>query len=320
MIGIALFFALAFTIFVYWLCRMLGPGGWVQRKKSMVSRISGDPKPVSDKKSAPLLRRSYLSDIPFIEDLLRRNRAFADGISSSLKLTRLKMSVSLFLLISAVCGLFLFSLFKPIMGPASVLMAALGVSLPFLWLRMAKQIYINKFMENFPNALSMLSSSLKVGHVIEKGIDSIVHTSPYPVADEFRAVQGEVKLGISPQQALSNLYSRVTTPEVKMMVTGITINQEIGGNLSELLTNVEMTIRERFALQREVKALSAQGKFSAIALACIPIFIGWVSFTNNHDDFVAFFNSPIGHKCITAIVVSYLLALALILKIINLRD
>ena len=96
---------------------------------------------------------------------------------------------------------------------------------------------------------------------------------PDPIAQEFREVTEEVRLGLPMREALDNLSKRVAAPDIALLEIGILVTQDIGGNLAEVFDNIGHTIRERFKLQRETKALTAQGRMSGALLTGLPILV-----------------------------------------------
>jgi tight adherence protein B len=96
---------------------------------------------------------------------------------------------------------------------------------------------------------------------------------PDPIAQEFREVTEEVRLGLPLREALDNLSKRVDAPDIALLEIGILVTQDIGGNLAEVFDNIGHTIRERFKLQRETKTLTAQGRMSGSVLTALPIIV-----------------------------------------------
>jgi tight adherence protein B len=82
-----------------------------------------------------------------------------------------------------------------------------------------------------------------------------------------------MNLGFSTEVALESLSARVQSDDLDMVVTGIIIQRQVGGNLAQVLDNISSTIRERARIQREVKVLTAQGKLSGILIALLPLFL-----------------------------------------------
>lgn len=316
--------ALAIAIFFFIsLCailaiRLVGSNGFFTKRRFIQERVAGTSLVFTE--NSVLKKKNYFSDIQIIDRFLNQF-GFAKEISENLKITPYKISVSAFFLLSICISIFVFFFLRRMMPySGSLVLAFISSTIPFIYLRLIRQRYLKKFEEYFPNALSIISGSLKVGHVLEAGINAVAATAPYPINEEFKMVQGELKLGVGLQTALENLYKRIKNEELKIFITGVIINQELGGNLSEVLDNIEKTIRERFALNREIKALSGQGKMSAIVLFFIPIIISFMTYKSNPKTFLNFFTSPIGMLAIWFMGFMALISYLGIRKVINIKD
>lgn len=319
MILLAALFSILIAATIVVLLRFFGGGGPFAKQKILSDRISH----VSQGKNvsiASLRKRNYISDIQSF-DLLLTRFPFVVNLSGMLKMAKINMSVSVFFLMCFCAAGFSYLLLQTRLSvSASAILSLVCAYLPYLYLKIVRARYVKKFEEYFPNALNLISSSLKVGHVMESGINAVATTSPYPIADEFKTVQAEVQLGISLQQALQNLYRRIGGQEVKIFVTGVAINTELGGNLSEILDNIEKTIRERFALRREIDALSAQGKASAAVLFAIPFLLGMYMYSNNPESYNEFISVPEGQMCIWVFFICMLVSFLGIRQAIKLRE
>jgi tight adherence protein B len=205
-------------------------------------------------------------------------------------------------------------------GAVALGIGALMAYTPLLFLRWLHKRYIRKFTMMLPDTLSIMSRAIKAGHGIETALSVVVKSTPYPVNEEFKKAIGEMQLGLSLQNALQNLYRRMESEELKILVTGITIQQELGGNLSEILGNLEATMRERFAMEREVKALSAQGIMAGWGLAGICAFLMLFLFWNDRDNFIAFLGSPAGKISVGAALMFQAAGFFIIFKMVKVKD
>ena len=321
MIAIALLSGLAVALSVAALWKILGPEGSFKMRQQVRERIfksggshHGLAFPTSIEK------KPYIGKVKAFQNVLS-GYEFTQKIADLLRRSRLNVSVSLFLLSSfslGICSLalsihFLRAFFAI---PFAILMGFV----PFFYLRWRSNRYLLKFTEYLPNALSTIKNAIKVGHGLEAAIEAVVQTVPYPVSDEFRTVQTEMKLGQSLEVALQNLYQRIQTPETKIFVTGVNIHEELGGNLSEILDNLESTVRERFALQREIKALSAQGVMSSYVLCAVPFVMTAVWFFNDPAALKEFVYSQAGKTGITIAIFCQLTAFLWMRRVIQIKD
>ena len=324
MILAAFFVAVAISLTALTLFQLFGPGGSLAKEKQIKQRLSPTqaytPSPQPAAKSLSLLKKNNISNIIVFKEILDK-RDIAKKVLVLLQTAGLKISVSTYFLICLVTGVASFFILKIFLPVGVVIPISIGLCFaPFFCLSFVRGKYLDHFTEQLPNALSIVSGAIKVGHGLELALGTISKTAPQPIAGEFATVQAEMKLGLTLSEALSNLYERIKTPELKILVTGITINQQLGGNLSELLGTLEKTIRERFQLAREVKSLSSQGIMSATVLFVIPFLILGLLFRNDSKLMLEFFNSPTGRLMVLIAVVFQVIAFFWIRSIIRLKD
>jgi tight adherence protein B len=129
----------------------------------------------------------------------------------------------------------------------------------------------DRFEAQFPDALDLLIRALRAGHSLSTGLQMVGKELPDPVGSEFGQVAHEIQLGQQVRHALANLTYRVESEDLPFFVTAISIQQETGSNLAEVLQNLSRVIRERFKLYGKVKALTAMGRASANLLAGWPL-------------------------------------------------
>ncbi len=268
-----------------------------------------------------LKKGERVSEIEAFKQLLIQH-GIADKIALLLKTSKYKISVSVFLLICIVVSLLTFSFFYvTVRGFFVPMLLALFFGLtPLLYLIYRRRRYLKKFGEVLPDALSALSSSIRAGRSLESAIDVVAQTAPYPAREEFETVRGEVKFGVPIERALENLYERIRNPELKILVTGISIHRELGGNLSEILDNLERTIRERFAIIREIDTLSSQGRYSAWVLFAVPLALMFIYSKSDPITFTRFIQSDLGSKMIWLTIILDVLGLLWIRRLVRLHD
>jgi tight adherence protein B len=154
----------------------------------------------------------------------------------------------------------------------SALLAALaGSGLPLAALRGMRDARQRKFEEQVPDSLDTVVRSLKAGHALAVAIAAVGRNMPDPVGAEFRLTAAEVTYGLDLETAMVNLSSRVGQPDLALVVLAVSIQSKTGGNLAEVLSNLSHVVRARLKLRRRAKALSAEGRFSAILLSILPI-------------------------------------------------
>lgn len=172
--------------------------------------------------------------------------------------------------------------------------AALGASLPYLWIRRKRKRRLNAFEAQLPEAIDLLGRAIRAGHPLSSGLDMVARESPDPVASEFRRTFEEQRFGLPLEDSLLAMADRVTLVDVRILVTAILIQRNVGGNLAEILDNIAYTIRERFKIRRQLRVYTAQGRMAGYVLAVLPITVGFVIFLLNPEYMLTLFRDPVG--------------------------
>jgi tight adherence protein B len=137
------------------------------------------------------------------------------------------------------------------------------------------------FADQLDDSLQLMASSLRAGHSLLRAMDSVATEADTPTSEEFARIVNETRVGRDLGDALDELADRMGSDDFSWIAQAIAIHREVGGNLAEVLDAVGTTIRERNAIRRQVKALSAEGKLSAIVLMALPFGIAaFISISN----------------------------------------
>jgi tight adherence protein B len=147
----------------------------------------------------------------------------------------------------------------------------LAILLCFVTLRFKRARRHKKFGAQFPDALDMIVRSLRAGHPVPIAIGLVAREMPDPCGTEFGLATDEITYGTDLETAMRNLYFRVGQQDLPLFVTAVAIQTSTGGRLSEILESLSEVIRTRFKLRRKIKALAAEGRFSAIFLSGVPL-------------------------------------------------
>jgi tight adherence protein B len=143
--------------------------------------------------------------------------------------------------------------------------------------------------------------------------------SPDPMGTEFRQIFDEQKFGLPLEDSLLGLADRIDMVDVRIFVTAILIQREVGGNLAEILDKISYTIRERFTLQRQIRVYTAQGRLTGYILAAMPILLGLAITALNPGYMAILFEEPMGKVLIAAAAVLQFLGFLLIRRIIDIE-
>ena len=155
----------------------------------------------------------------------------------------------------------------------SVLMVLLGTVGPFLWLAVLASRRQAKFDEQLPSTLQLLSGALQAGHSLQQAVDTVVHEAGDPIAAEFQRVLTEARLGRPLEEAFEAMAKRTRSIDFEWTVMAIRLQRQVGGNLAEVLSTVSQTIRDRYSLKRQIRALSAEGRLSSLILSILPVLL-----------------------------------------------
>jgi tight adherence protein B len=155
----------------------------------------------------------------------------------------------------------------------TVVVVLLGVVGPFLYLSFRASRRQAKFEEQLPSTLQLLSGALQAGHSLQQAVDTVVNEAGDPIAGEFHRVLTEARLGRPLEEAFEAMARRTRSVDFEWTVMAIRLQRQVGGNLAEVLSTVSQTIRDRYSLKRQIRALSAEGRLSSIILAVLPILL-----------------------------------------------
>jgi len=241
-------------------------GVQVRKKKSVLS----DDVPKARMTSSPALSGIAGRAVGLAERSLQGERG--GRINSWLEKAGISMRPAEFVVLAAIAtivGIALGYLILRIPG------AVVGGLLALLLVRLVVQRKAAKrqaaFAEQLPDSLHLISGSLRAGFGLLQAIEVIGSEAPSPTAEEFRRVKVEVHLGRDLDDALGAMAKRVGSEDFAWVTDGIQIHREVGGDIAEIIDSVNSTIRARNQIRRRIRALSAEGRASAIVLILLPV-------------------------------------------------
>jgi tight adherence protein B len=261
----------------------------------LVFALRGDSKGVSDRldrfagrageaeAEAEAQKRKGKSATPLGDQVEKAiaGRGFAGKIQRDLAQANMKFTVAEFIglrVIAAVVGGLIGYIVEIIRGMGAPLIliaigAVVGFFIPTIYMRQAKGRRLHAFNNQLGDTITLLANSLRSGYSLLQSMEMCSRESPPPVSEEFRRVVQEVGLGLSTQDALNNLFRRVPSDDLDLMITAINIQHEVGGNLAQILDTIGHTIRERVRIKGEIRVLVAQQRISGYVVAALPIFL-----------------------------------------------
>jgi tight adherence protein B len=194
----------------------------------------------------------------------------------------------------------------------------LGV-LPLLFLRWKRRRKTSQIERYMPDAMELLARSLRAGHTLQGTLDLVSQEIPPPLGTEMRITFEEQKLGLSMVQAFRRMGERVASQDLRYFVTAVIIQSETGGNLSEILENIGLIIRDRLKLKGKVQSLTAEGRFSALILSLLPFGTFGVLFFLSREYAMTLFRDPMGPKLLTGALISIGLGIILMKRMVAIK-
>jgi tight adherence protein B len=203
-----------------------------------------------------------------------QDKRFSSKVQRDLARADLRLRVAEYYYIRIGLALGLAAVLLLLRDPLSAVVGAiLGYFLPRIWVGRRIGSRLNAFNKQLPDTITLLSNSLRAGSSFLQSIELVSRESPAPMGPEMGRVVREVNLGLSMEEALSNLVRRIKSDDLDLMVTAIGVQQQVGGNLAEILDTIAFTIRERVRIKGEIRTLTAQGRYSGYLVAFLPIAI-----------------------------------------------
>lgn len=203
--------------------------------------------------------------------------------------------------------------------PLAVLGAVVGGYLPIFYLKRKAQRRSDAFEASLPEAIDLLGRAIRAGHPLSAGFKMVAEELKDPISTEFQRTFEEQRFGLPFDDAIIAMADRVALIDVRILVTAILIQREVGGNLAEVLDNLATVIRARFTIRRQLRVYTAQGRFSGYTLAVLPIIVGFLIYALNPDYMKLLFTHPIGKLLVFLAVVMQIVGFLWIRKIINIE-
>lgn len=254
-----------------------------------------------------ILRRRVLSEMPFLNRCLH----FIPRIERLERLVRLsntRYTIGFFLLLASVIASIGFLVVHSLTRQFALSAVAAGVlgTIPFLYLLKKKKRRMAKLLSQLPDTLELIARALRAGHSFSTGMKLAADEFDDPIGPEFSETLDEINYGVSVADALKNLASRLDCPDLKYFVVSVILQRETGGNLAEIMDSIAYLVRERFKFQGKVRALSAEGKLSALILCVLPFFVVVALLITTPEYVQVLITDPIGR--IMAVASSCLMA------------
>lgn len=315
--GVTIFIAVAFGL----------EGGfiwWNERRSPEAKRISGRLMAVSAgghaAKELTILKQRAMSSSEGLQKLLL-SMPRMHSLDRLLIHSGLTLTVGDFLGLTLILGLVGF--FGPLIAGrglliGSVLALVLG-ALPMLYIMRARVKRLEKIELQLPDAIDLMGRAMRAGHALPNALSMVGDEMAEPIGGEFRILFDEINYGVTLQDALLNLLSRVPSTDMKYFVVALLLQRETGGNLTELLDNISTIVRSRIKLMGEIRTLSAEGKLSAWILSLLPFCVALVISIINPGYLKVLWTDPAGLKLIYGAMLMMIFGIWWMSRIVKIR-
>jgi tight adherence protein B len=152
-----------------------------------------------------------------------------------------------------------------------VLGVVMGVGGVFFWVNRTAKQRMNLLEEQLPDSIELMVRSLRVGHPFSTAIGIVAKEIPDPLGSEFGVISDEAAYGRDVSESLKAFAERMDSQDLRFLAVAVSIQQQSGGNLAEILEGLSKVVRARFKLFRRVRAITAEAKWSGMFLSGFPI-------------------------------------------------
>jgi tight adherence protein B len=195
---------------------------------------------------------------------------------------------------------------------------ALGAS-PVLYILRVRAQRLRKFEAQLPDAIDLFTRTMRAGHNIHSGLETVAQETMDPVRMEFKKLMEELALGSQVEPALHSLGKRVPLIDLKFFITSLILQRQTGANMVAVLENLSALVRERLNMAAKLKAHTAQQRFSAGLLCALPLVVG-IGFWILKPEYIRLlWTDPTGSKFFTYAIISEVVGILIIRRIANVR-
>ena len=242
-----------------------------------------------------------------------------EKIKNEIMLSGVNMQVDTFIILSVMCVVPIATILL-LTTPKFLLLSILGLFIPLNVLKIKTSMRNAAFAKQLPDTLDLLSNSLRAGHSIYSAFEVITKEMPMPISGVFKTAIDELAVGSDAKQAILSLSKTVpNNMDLKFFITAVILQREVGGNLAKILDGLSYTIRERFKMAGQLKAQTAQARFSGFMLVCVPPIIAGILFVLSPDYMSPLLNTQQGNSALLLALTLLLLGVYMIKKIVTIE-
>ena len=198
-------------------------------------------------------------------------------------------------------------------------LALLLAALPFLYIQRKLTARLASFERQLPDAIDLFTRTMRAGHNIHSGLETVAGETADPVRMEFRKMMEELALGSQIEPALHRLGERVPLIDLKFFITGLILQRQTGANMVAVLENLSLLVRERLTMSAKLKAHTAQQRLSAALLCGLPFVVGLGFWVLKPEYVRLLWTDPVGTQFLTYAMISEAIGIVVIRKMANIK-
>ncbi|MBS3820898.1 MAG: hypothetical protein GVY16_10565 [Planctomycetes bacterium] len=251
---------------------------------------------------------------PLLLAIRRREREYGKVLNRALLLD---ISPRMVTIITAICMVVLAAMLYSLTGWLLAVGVGLflGVMVPWSFVRYLRRRRLRKLEEQLVSAIQTLASGVRAGLNLVQAMQMIARDAPRPISQEFAHLLREYEYGVPFDEAMAAAAQRIGSNDFQLLFAALRTHRERGGNLGETLDRIATSIREIQRLERQVEALTAQGRATARWLGAMPIAVLAIAYLFMGDDVKLLFTTPTGNWVLVTVVFLNLLGWLWIRKI-----
>jgi tight adherence protein B len=261
-----------------------------------------------------------LSVIPWLNAKLYRHPGFLQW-QGLMRKVGWKIRIDQVLILNAIL-IILLPMLLLLLGFNGLLTALLtGILMSAPWVLLAKKLATrqNQLEQQLPDVLDFISRAMQAGHTFLGALQLVSSESQEPIRSEFQRAFQEISLGKTIQDAMADLSKRINCSEMGYFAVAVFINQEVGGNLANLITGVSSLIRDRLKSKLKLNALTAEARASAWVLSLLPVVMA-LTMTWLRPEFISvFWKDPVGQSLVGYTLLVYLLGILWMQRLSKIR-
>lgn len=202
---------------------------------------------------------------------------------------------------------------------AGVLAAIIIVVAEYIYVLFRIDRRSTSFTNQLGDCLMMVANALRAGFSFLQAMEMISKEMEPPISEEFKHVMRDINLGATVERALDDMDNRVGSPDFSLVVTAVLIQQQVGGDLAQILDTISETIQDRIRMRREVKTLTTQGRMSGWILILTPIALALFMTSSDPNYLDPLFKNPIGQMILAATIVMEIIGAIVIKRIVDIE-